>query len=87
VRDDPVAFFLAIVALTSAQITSYVRAKAESLGWEATVGLVERPERIIVIIGGIAFGLLEPALWLLAVGGLVTIAQRFVVVLRQAPTT
>jgi CDP-diacylglycerol---glycerol-3-phosphate 3-phosphatidyltransferase len=87
VRDDPVAFFLAIVALTSAQITSYVRAKAESLGWEATVGLVERPERIIVIIGGIAFGLLEPALWLLAIGGLVTIAQRFVVVLRQAPTT
>lgn len=87
VRDDPVAFTVAVVALASALVTSYIRAKAESLGWEATVGLVERPERLIVVILGLGFEVVEPALWLLAVGGLVTIAQRFRAVLRQAPTT
>lgn len=87
VRDDPVTFTVAIIALAAAQLTSYVRAKAESLGWDATVGLVERPERLIVILIGIGLGLLEPALWLLAVGGILTIAQRFRAVLRQVPTT
>ena len=42
---------------------------------------------MILIILGLGFEILEPALWLLAVGGLVTIAQRFRAVLRQAPTT
>jgi CDP-diacylglycerol--glycerol-3-phosphate 3-phosphatidyltransferase len=87
VREEPVLFTLAIVALATAQITSYIRAKAESLGWDATVGLVERPERLIIVLVGIGFDVLGPALWVLAVGGLVTIAQRFRAVLRQAPTT
>lgn len=87
VRDDPLSFTLAIVALSTALITSYVRAKAESLGWDATVGLVERPERLILILAGIGLGLVEVALWLLAIGGAVTIAQRFRAVLRQVPST
>jgi CDP-diacylglycerol--glycerol-3-phosphate 3-phosphatidyltransferase len=87
VRDDPLLFAVAVVALAAAQLTSYIRAKAESLGWDATVGLIERPERLIIIIIGFGYGLLVPALWLLAVGGLVTIAQRFRAVLRQAPST
>lgn len=87
VRDDPLSFTLAIVALSTALITSYVRAKAESLGWDATVGLVERPERLILILAGIGLGLVEVALWLLAIGGAVTIAQRFRCVLRQVPST
>lgn len=87
VRDDPLSFTLAIVALSTALITSYVRAKAESLGWDATVGLVERPERLILILAGIGLGLVEVALWLLAIGGAVTIAQRFHAVLRQVPST
>lgn len=87
VREDAVLFTVAVVALAAAQLTPYIRAKAESLGWDATVGLIERPERVIVIVLGIGLGLLEPALWLLAAGGLVTIAQRLRAVLRQAPTT
>ena len=79
-------FAVAIVALASAQITSYVRAKAESLGWDATVGIIERPERVIIIIASIGLGFLPLALWVLAVGGLITVAQRCVVVLRQART-
>jgi CDP-diacylglycerol---glycerol-3-phosphate 3-phosphatidyltransferase len=85
VRDEPVLFALTIVALGGAQVTSYMRAKAESLGWNATVGILERAERLVIVLVGIAVPpLLPPALWVLAVGGLVTVAQRFRAVLRQA---
>jgi len=84
VRDDPVLFGVAMVALAGAQLTSYVRAKAESLGWTATVGVIERPERMAIIVLGIGFDLLTAALWLLAIGSLVTVAQRLHAVLAQA---
>lgn len=87
VRDDPLLFVLAVVALAAAQITSYVRAKAESLGWNATVGLLERPERVLILIPSIALGFLPVGLWLLAVGGVVTIGQRFAAVLGQVDRT
>ena len=84
VREDPLLFAVAIVALGAAQVTSYIRAKAEALGWQATVGVVERAERIVILIAAIGFGFLPVALWILAVGGLVTIAQRLRVVVQQA---
>ncbi|MDP8978100.1 MAG: CDP-alcohol phosphatidyltransferase family protein [Actinomycetota bacterium] len=90
VRDDPLLFGVAGVALTGALLTSYIRAKAESLGWSATVGLLERPERMTILIWSMFFGVLPLGLWALAVGGLVTVAQRLRVVRRQgtaAPRT
>ncbi len=87
VREDPLLFGVAIVALAGAQVTSYIRAKAESLGWTATVGIIERPERVMIIVLAIFFGYLRVALWVLALGSIVTIVQRLRVVLRQAETT
>jgi CDP-diacylglycerol---glycerol-3-phosphate 3-phosphatidyltransferase len=84
VRDSPLLFTVAIVALGGAQVTSYIRAKAESLGWNATVGVLERAERVIIMVLGFATGLVALALWVLAIGALVTIAQRWRAVLRQA---
>jgi CDP-diacylglycerol---glycerol-3-phosphate 3-phosphatidyltransferase len=84
VRGSAWLFAVAMVALTAALVTSYMRAKAESLGWNATVGLVERPERVMILIPAIGLGVLGPALLLLAIGGLVTVAQRGRAVLRQA---
>jgi CDP-diacylglycerol--glycerol-3-phosphate 3-phosphatidyltransferase len=84
VRDDVVLFTVGLIALGAAVLTSYIRAKAESLGWHATVGLLERPERVMVLIIGIGLGLLPVALWVLAIGGAVTVAQRLRVVRRQA---
>lgn len=86
VRDDPILFAVAMVALSGAQVTSYIRAKAESLGWDATVGIIERPERVMILITSIGLGFLPVALWILAVGGVITIGQRLVVVVRQAHT-
>lgn len=84
VRDEPVLFAVAVVALGGAQLTSYIRAKAESLGWKATVGVVERAERVIILVIALFLDLLAIALWLLALGSLVTVAQRLRAVRRQA---
>ena len=84
VRDDPLLFGLAIVAAAAAQITSYVRAKAEALGWTADTGLIERPERLTILYPALGLHWLPVGLWLLAVGGLVTIAQRWHAVRSQA---
>jgi CDP-diacylglycerol--glycerol-3-phosphate 3-phosphatidyltransferase len=87
VRDSPLLFVVAMVALVGAQVTSYVRAKAESLGWSAAVGVLERAERVIILQLGFFFDVVPLALWILAVGAVVTIAQRWVAVLRQARAT
>lgn len=85
-RDDALLFTVALAALAGAQLTSYVRAKAESLGWQATVGILERFERIVVLMAGLVFDVLALAVWVLALGALVTVGQRLVVVARQART-
>ena len=84
VRDDPLLFGVAIVAAGAAQLTSYIRAKAEALGWDATVGVIERAERVIILIAAIGLGFLPVALWILAIGGLITVVQRLRVVVQQA---
>lgn len=83
-RDEPLTFALVMVALAAALITSYIRAKAESLGWDATVGLIERPERVMIILPAVGYGFLVWGAWILAVGGVITIGQRLRAVYRQA---
>ena len=87
---DRVMFILAMVCLVSGAVTSYARAKAESLGYECAVGIVERGERLVgsLVATGLA-GLGVPfiqaiALWALAVGSTLTVIQRIVHVRKQA---
>ncbi len=79
VREEPRLFLLAVVALVAAEVTSYVRAKAEAIDLECSVGMLERGERAVLLILALLAHrwLLEPVLWLLAVGGVVTVVQRF----------
>lgn len=87
-RDDALLFAITLIALGAAQVTSYMRAKAESLGWNATVGVVERAERLIAVIVGLVFPPLLPVvLWIVAIGGVITVGQRLRAVLQQAGTT
>jgi CDP-diacylglycerol---glycerol-3-phosphate 3-phosphatidyltransferase len=66
-------------------LVSYERAKAESLGFEAKGGLMERAERIVVLCAGLAFSfLLVPLLWLMLALTALTAGQRFVKVWRHA---
>ena len=77
---------LAFAVMAVSQLVSYQRAKAESLGFDAKGGLMERAERIIVLCVGLFFHelLLVPVLWLMLVLTAVTAVQRFVKVWRQA---
>jgi CDP-diacylglycerol--glycerol-3-phosphate 3-phosphatidyltransferase len=76
---------LAFAVFASASMVSYIRAKADSLGFDAHVGLIERAERFVVLGFGLLFGgLLVWTLWVLLAFNLLTASQRFVAVWRQA---
>jgi CDP-diacylglycerol--glycerol-3-phosphate 3-phosphatidyltransferase len=81
---------VALFALIMGSVTSYVKARAQSLGFTCDVGFAERAERlIIVLVAAGLYGLGVPyllpiALWFLAAATLVTVIQRFVEVHRQA---
>ena len=71
--------------MAAAMLVSYMRAKAESLGYDAKGGLMERAERFIVLAFGLLFSeILIPVLWVMLALSLVTAVQRFVKVWRQA---
>jgi phosphatidylglycerophosphate synthase len=58
---------LVLVILCGAFMVSYVRARAELVIPKCDVGLLERPERIVILAAGSIFGFPEVALWFLAV--------------------
>ena len=77
---------LPLAVLGASMLISYERAKAESLGFDARGGLMERAERIVVLGVGLLFdSVLIPVLWLMLAATLVTAVQRFVKVWKQAP--
>ena len=76
---------LPFAVLGASMLISYERAKAESLGFDARGGLMERAERIIALCIGLLFdSILIPVLWLMLGLTLVTAVQRFVKVWVQA---
>jgi CDP-diacylglycerol--glycerol-3-phosphate 3-phosphatidyltransferase len=89
---------LAIYCLSMGSVTSYARARAESLGMQAKVGIAERSDRLvsILVITGLADLLrhlgvnghvlyaIPVTLGLLAVASTITVVQRILVVREQA---
>jgi CDP-diacylglycerol--glycerol-3-phosphate 3-phosphatidyltransferase len=79
------AAMLPFALLATSMLISYQRAKAESLGWSAKGGLMERAERIILLCVGLAFSVvLVPVLWAMLSLTALTAIQRFIRVWRQA---
>jgi CDP-diacylglycerol---glycerol-3-phosphate 3-phosphatidyltransferase len=79
---------LVVFALTGSLLVSYVRARAQSLGFTVDGGLLARPERVVItVIGLVIAPLLIWALWILAVLTNVTAVQRIWVVWQQARLT
>jgi CDP-diacylglycerol--glycerol-3-phosphate 3-phosphatidyltransferase len=66
------------VAAFGSFMTSYARARAESLIPSCNVGLLERPERIVLLVAGAVFNRMTAALWIIAVLANVTAIQRVV---------
>jgi len=79
------AAVLPLAVLATSNLISYERAKAESLGYSAKGGLMERAERIIVLCVALAWSaLLVPVLWVMLALTLITAGQRFATVWAQA---
>ncbi len=66
------------VAAFGSFMTSYARARAESLIPRCTVGVLERPERIVLIVVGALANRMTAVLWIIAVLANVTALQRIV---------
>lgn len=76
---------LPFALMAAAALVSYQRAKADSLGFDARGGLMERAERFLVLGFGLLFSeLFVPVLWVMLVLTAFTAGQRFVKVWRQA---
>jgi CDP-diacylglycerol--glycerol-3-phosphate 3-phosphatidyltransferase len=69
---------LPVAVLATSSLISYQRAKAESLGFAAKGGIMERAERIILLVLGLLFdALLVPVLVVMLVLTVFTAVQRF----------
>lgn len=74
-----------LICLVTSQVISYIKARAEASGLRGDGGLIERPERLIIVLVGagvsdlpfVAWPAALPiAMWVLAAASLVTCAQR-----------
>ena len=72
-----------LICLVTSQVISYITARAEASGLRGDGGIIERPERLVIVLTGAGlsglFGwpvLLDVAMWGLAAASLVTLAQR-----------
>ncbi|MEE3072872.1 MAG: CDP-alcohol phosphatidyltransferase family protein [Actinomycetota bacterium] len=76
---------LPVAVMGAAMLISYQRAKAESLGFDAKGGIMERAERFIVLALGLLISdILIPVLWVMLILTLITAIQRFIKVWKQA---
>ena len=91
-HDQPAMLLAALLCLVLGQLTSYIRARAEGAGLNATVGIAERAERLIIVLVGTGLSgehiripyLQAIALWVLVGASTITVYQRFATVWRQS---
>lgn len=81
-----------MICLVTSQVISYIKARAEASGLRGDGGLIERPERLIIVVIGAGLAgfplfplpwLLHVAMWVLAVASLITFVQRLHTVCRS----
>ncbi|MBF4770252.1 CDP-alcohol phosphatidyltransferase family protein [Nocardioides agariphilus] len=89
--DSDLYLCLSLFCLVTGNLTSYARAKAESLGLDAKGGIAERSDRLVSILLATGFSglldlpiLMELTLWVLAPASAYTVIYRVLKVRRQA---
>ena len=85
-QGNDIAAAFTILAVAGSILVPYARAKAEALGLRGDVGLGSRAERVVVITAGLVlapWGLLQWAIYLLAVTAWITVLQRILYVRKQ----
>ncbi|NLE94575.1 MAG: CDP-alcohol phosphatidyltransferase family protein [Dehalococcoidia bacterium] len=74
--DNSTAIVITYVALIASFLVSYLRARGEAMGFDCTVGLCTRPERVIVLALGLLTGFVFVAVAIVAFCSSVTVVQR-----------
>lgn len=67
---------LIFVIIIGSLMVSYTRARAEGLNVECKAGMLQRPERVVLLIAGLLLGWMLPVLWLMAILTNVSAIQR-----------
>ncbi len=81
------AAILPLAVIGASNLVSYERARAESLGFSAKGGIMERAERMLALGACLVFSaVMVPILWVMLALTTFTAVQRFVMVWRQAIT-
>jgi CDP-diacylglycerol--glycerol-3-phosphate 3-phosphatidyltransferase len=81
-RSDHLLAVVSLFCLAGGMSVSYVKARAEGLGLNADVGVIERPERLIIGLTSIGLSglgipyVLPIGMWALAAGTALTLGQR-----------
>lgn len=75
---------ITFIATIGVAIIPYAKARAEAASLQCNTGIMERPERMIILIVGLIFGLPKYAVITLALLTHITVIQRIVYVLRAA---
>ena len=85
--DWQLAVLMILLTAIGSLTTSYVRARAEGVGETCFVGLLQRPERVVLLVLGMIFGrvVLTVVLVFLAAATLATTVQRIVHVAAKLP--
>jgi len=68
--------YLSLGTLVGAFLISYARARAEGIGESCRTGIMERPERIILLTFAAITGWLLPILWIMLILTHITVFQR-----------
>ncbi len=74
----PYLMLLASLAAMGSFLVPFTRARAETIIPSCKVGIMERPERIILLACGALFNLMVYALWVLAILTHITVIQRII---------
>lgn len=82
-QNNLIGVVFAIGSLVGSFLISYVRARAEGLGIDCNVGLIERPERVVLLAFGCITGSLPGIVLVLFVLSHITVVQRVVHVYKK----
>jgi CDP-diacylglycerol--glycerol-3-phosphate 3-phosphatidyltransferase len=81
-----------LICLVTSQVISYIKARAEASGLRGDGGIIERPERLLIVLTAAGLSMfplfpmpwtLHVGMWVLAVASLITFAQRLHTVRRS----
>jgi len=94
-RQGSYLVLLIILAIAGSFMVSYTRARAEGLGIECKIGIMQRPERMTFLAAGAVLGsipgtrnfFLVLSLWLIAIFANITVIQRIIYIKKRLEET